>query len=402
MDSLADIIYKRIQSGKQIQEALGDGNGNTLALWLYSNDAKISGVSKIYKDVISDIASNQPENYVVWRALAKDIFEASNSINEKLIKNNITDYASVFRNDSSIPFDFEFSVDTMGVYITEPFASLSHNGSLVFIYEDLYKYFRKAALGSIDIEVNDTNSLNSFVYEKYAPYLYDESKREFMSFVDFLELNLHLVDLDAASFNKRKVETDREFEKRYDNELARYNAKCVNSFSKKADKAIIDGTGVDTVGWRDFSIQWHLNEKNVTRQAYNAIEKRDTTAKNIVYALINEKEDHFRRELYHNIAIDIFKDVLVSSETFALRLGKFDMIEIKIGREDYLGFLNEINPPSYVVFKGPLKKAKETLIAQSPESFTVQAELKKDSKSDNLKIGEERKNWESDKDDDDE
>lgn len=402
MDSLTEIIYKRIQSGKQIQDLLADGNGNTLALWLYNNDEKISGVSEIYDDVILDMEGNDPSNYIVWRDLAIDMFEASSSINEKLIKNNISDFTSIFRNASSIPFDFEFSVDTMGVYTTEPLAAVSHNGSLVLLHKDFYKYFRKAALGSIDIQVNDTNNLNSFVYEKYAPYLYDESTSEFMSFVDFLELNLHLTDIDAATFNNKKAETESLFEETYDYEFARYNAECVDSFKAKVNKAINDTTGVDTVAWRDFSIQWHLNEKRVTRQAAKAIEERDTTAKNVIYTLIFNKEDRFRKDLHDDIAMKIFKDVMVSSEIFALRLGKFNMIEIKIDREDYLGFLNEVNPPSYVVFKGPLNKAKEILIAQSPESFTAQGELKKDSKTGKWKIGEERKNWESDKDDDDE
>ena len=98
----------------------------------------------------------------------------------------------------------------------------------------------------------------------------------------------------------------------------------------------------------------------------------------------------------------IFKDIIVNTNSFALRLGKFKLLEIKIDREDYLGFLNEVRPPSYVVFKNPLINAKETLIAQSPENFTVQGELKWDAKVDEWEIGEERKNWESDRDDDDE
>ena len=129
-----------------------------------------------------------------------------------------------------------------------------------------------------------------------------------------------------------------------------------------------------------------------------AIDNEDLSrAKEELDTLMEEKKNHFRKSYSNEIAKLIFKDIIVNTNSFALRLGKFKLLEIKIDREDYLGFLNEVRPPSYVVFKNPLINAKETLIAQSPENFTVQRELKWH-KDNGWEIGEGRKNWKDDND----
>ena len=62
---------------------------------------------------------------------------------------------------------------------------------------------------------------------------------------------------------------------------------------------------------------------------------------------------------------------------------------IEISRDDYLGFLDGINPPWYAVFKGSLRNAKQTLIDQSPLALTVQGELKTADLG--IEVGDERK-----------
>ena len=524
---MAQLIHQRVKRGKKVKEILGDGNGNTLAIWLYTNNDELSKITRMY----SSQNAKAKMDYRIWQEISENVFDASTSINEKLKNYNIEDYTAIFRSASSNAFNFSFSIDTTGIYTTEELKPVTHNGSLVAVYEDFYQYYLKSTLGSIgnDDKINDSNPVNRFVYEKYASNLIDDSSKEFMPFVDFLELNLHLVNLNDASLKAKKLKAYKVAKEGFENAYAQNKENCKAAFdtlftngiesfmlkktedwalanleqpyiknelyrskvketievlfgaedtsartkfidavysvdslfkyttpedlkdqviNKRKEPAVYkviaemqpspehiafifssnnyqfiktleakfnaknkttlqdmasDSVQVDSAAWRAFSVTWDLHESKVISCVRTAIDNEDLSrAKEELDTLMEEKKNHFRKSYSNEIAKLIFKDIIVNTNSFALRLGKFKLLEIKIDREDYLGFLNEVRPPSYVVFKNPLINAKETLIAQSPENFTVQGELKWDAKVDEWEIGEERKNWESDRDDDDE
>ena len=89
-------------------------------------------------------------------------------------------------------------------------------------------------------------------------------------------------------------------------------------------------------------------------------------------AIVDENYNKVQRDIHNELVMDAFSDAIIETDNFNLRLGKFDVLAIEISRDDYLGFLDGINPPWYALFKGPLRSAKQTLINQSPLALTVQ------------------------------
>ncbi|MEC7268535.1 MAG: hypothetical protein VXV82_07945, partial [Bacteroidota bacterium] len=325
------------------------------------------------------------------RSIANNIFTSNKKISDKVKTVGIADIASMF-NDDIGPLTFTFSVDSSGYYITETFQKVSHEGSFVKIYEDLYTYYLKGVRGSIDLSTNDENKANASVYEKYAGNLFSNSTGRFMDFKDVLASNLHLVNLDENSFQDRLEAVEASFGETFNDA---YNQHKIEAF-KAFNMVIVDSTA-DSTAWQIFSIEWDMNFKKILSLASRVISDGigDDVSFGEFSVLVDENYNKVQRDIHNQLVMDAFSDAVIEKSNFNLRLGKFNVLEIEISRDDYLGFLDGINPPWYAFFKGPLRNAKQTLIDQSPLALTVQGELKPADSG--IEVGDERKNWASDK-----
>ena len=298
-------------------------------------------------------------------------------------------------NDDNGSLTYTFSVDSSGYYITEAFQKVSHKGSFVKIYKDLHTYYLKGVRGSIDLSTFDKNKANASVYEKYAGNLISSTTRRFMDFEDVLASNLHLVNLDKGTFQSRIEAVDASFDEIF---TETYNQRKVDAF--KAFNTILADTTTDSTSWQIFSIEWDMDFKNIISLANRVTTEQ--LGEDVTFgefgAILDENYTKVQRDIHNELVMEAFSDAIIETDNFNLRLGKFDVLAIEISRDDYLGFLNTMNPPGYALFKGPLRSAKQTLINQSPPALTVQAELK--TADSGIEVGDERKNWASDKKED--
>ena len=386
-DSLAQALYTRFSLGSQVASMLNGGNSNTLSLWLYTEDANANGFTKIYRNELEQNRSN----FNTWRSIANNIFTSNKKISDKVKTVGVVDIASMF-NDDIGPLTFTFSVDSSGYYITETFQKVSHEGSFVKIYEDLYTYYLKGVRGSIDLSTNDENKANASVYEKYAGNLFSNSTGRFMDFKDVLASNLHLVNLDKNSFQDRLEAVEANFDKTFNDA---YNQHKIEAF--KAFNAVLVDSTADSTAWQIFSIEWDMNFEKILSLASRVINDGigDDASFGEFSVLVDENYNKVQRDIHNQLVMEAFSDAVIENSNFNLRLGKFNVLAIEISRDDYLGFLDGINPPGYAFFKGPLRNAKQTLIDQSPLALTVQGELKPADSG--IEVGDERKNWASDK-----
>ena len=386
-DSLAQAIYARFALGNEILSMLNGGNSNTLSVWLYTQDSKADDLFTLYRN---ELELNK-SNFNSWRSIANNIFTSNKKISDKIKTVGIADITSMF-NDDNGPLTFTFSVDSSGYYITEAFQKVSHEGSFVKVYKDLHTYYLKGVRGSIDLTMFDKNKANASVYEKYAGNLISSSTRRFMDFKDVLASNLHLVNIDPKSFNERLEAVEESFEETF-NEA--YNQHKIDAF-KTFNSLRIDSM-TDSTAWQIFSIEWDMKVDKIISLS-NRINNEglgDDISFGEFGVLMDENYTKVQRDIHNQLVMDAFSDAVIETSNFNLRLGKFDVLGIEISRDNYLGFLDEMNPPGYVVFKGPLRSAKQTLIDQSPIALTVQGELK--SADSGIEVGDERKNWASDK-----
>ncbi|MBA99319.1 MAG: hypothetical protein CMN34_00155 [Saprospirales bacterium] len=386
-DSIARAIHTRFSLGSQVASKLNGGNSNTLSVWLYTQDSKADGFTKIYRNELEQNRSN----FNTWRSIANNIFTSNKKISDKVKTVGIADIASMF-NDDIGPLSFTFSVNSSGYYITEAFQKVSHEGSFIKIYEDLYTYYLKGVRGSIDLSTNDENKANASVYEKYAGNLFSNSSGRFMDFKDVLASNLHLVNLDENSFQSRLEAVEASFGETFNDA---YNQHKIEAF-KRFNTVIADSTA-DSTAWQIFSIEWDMNFEKILSLANRVTSDGigDDASFGEFSVLVDENYTKVQRDIHNQLVMDAFSDAVIEKSNFNLRLGKFNVLAIEISRDDYLGFLDGINPPGYVVFKGPLQNAKQTLINQSPAALTVQGELKPADSG--IEVGDERKNWASDK-----
>ncbi|HAB89792.1 MAG TPA: hypothetical protein DCF84_04590 [Bacteroidetes bacterium] len=386
-DSLAQAIHTRFSLGSQVVSMLNGGNSNTLSVWLYTQDSKADGFTKIYRN---ELEQNRGD-FNTWRSIANNIFTSNKKISDKVKTVGIVDIVSMF-NDDIGPLTFTFSVDSSGYYITEAFQKVSHEGSFVKIYQDLYTYYQKGVRGSINLSTNDENKANASVYEKYAGNLFSNSTRRFMDFKDVLASNLHLVNLDESSFQVRLEAVETSFEETFNDA---YNQHKIEAF--KAFNVVIADSTADSTAWQIFSIEWDMNFKKILSLANRVTNDGigDDASFEEFSILVDENYNKVQRDIHNQLVMDAFSDAVIEKSNFNLRLGKFNVLAIEISRDDYLGFLDGINPPGYAVFKGPLHSAKQTLIDQSPITLTVQGELKPAGSG--IEVGDERKNWASDK-----
>ena len=241
-DSLAQSIFERFSLGNQVLSMLNGGNSNTLSIWLYTQDSRADGFFKIYRN---ELEQNRT-NFNTWRLIANNIFTSNKKISDKIKTVGIADIASIF-NDDNGPLTFTFSVDSSGYYITEAFQKVSHDGSFVKIYKDLYTYYLKGVRGSIDLSTFDKNKANASVYEKYAGNLISSSTRRFMDFKDVLASNLHLVNLDKKAFQERLEAVEANFDKTFNDA---YNQHKVDAF--KAFNVVLLDTTSDSTSWQIF------------------------------------------------------------------------------------------------------------------------------------------------------
>ena len=141
----------------------------------------------------------------------------------------------------------------------------------------------------------------------------------------------------------------------------------------------------------DFSVEWDMDFEEIMSLASRVINDRigDDASFREFSVLMDDNYNKVQRDIYNQLVMDAFSDAVIEKSNFNLRLGKFDVLVIEISRDDYLGFLDGINPPWYAVFKGSLRNAKQSLVDQSPLALTVQGELK--SADLGIEVGDERK-----------
>ena len=386
-DSLAQTIFERFSLGNQVLSMLNGGNSNTLSIWLYTQDSRADGFFKIYRN---ELEQNRT-NFNTWRLIANNIFTSNKKISDKIKTVGIADITSIF-NDDNGPLTFTFSVDSSGYYITEAFQKVSHDGSFVKIYEDLYTYYLKGVRGSIDLSTYDKNKANASVYEKYAGNLISSSTRRFMDFKEVLASNLHLVNLDKKSFQQRLETVEASFDKSFSDA---YNQHKVDAF--KAFNVVLFDSTSDSTSWQIFSVEWDMDFEEIMGLASRVTNGKlgDEESFGAFSVLMDDNYNKVQRDIYNQLVMDAFSDAVIEKSNFNLRLGKFDVLAIEISRDDYLGFLDGINPPWYAVFKGSLRNAKQSLVDQSPLALTVQGELKLADLG--IEVGDERKNWDSGK-----
>ena len=389
-DSLAQAIYQRFALGEKVLSMLDGGNSNTLSVWLYTQDSKADGFQTLYRNELTQNLNN----FNTWRSIANNIFTSNKKISDKIKTVGIPDIASMF-NDDNGSLTYTFTVDSSGYYITEAFQKVSHEGSFVKIYKDLHTYYLKGVRGSIDLSTFDENKANASVYEKYAGNLISSTTRRFMDFEDVLASNLHLVNLDKGTFQSRIEAVDASFDEIF---TETYNQRKVDAF--KAFNTILADTTTDSTSWQIFSIEWDMDFKNIISLANRVTTEQ--LGEDVTFGefgtILDENYTKVQRDIHNELVMEAFSDAIIETDNFNLRLGKFDVLAIEISRDDYLGFLNTMNPPGYALFKGPLRSAKQTLINQSPPALTVQAELK--TADSGIEVGDERKNWASDKKED--
>ncbi len=213
-----------------------------------------------------------------------------------------------------------------------------------------------------------------------------------MDFKDVLVSNLHLVNLDENSFQDRLEAVEVSFGETFNDA---YNQHKIEAF--KAFNAVLVDSTADSTAWQIFSIEWDMNFKDILSLASLVINDGigDDASFGEFSVLVDENYNKVQRDIHNQLVMDAFSDAVIEKSNFNLRLGKFNVLAIEISRDDYLGFLDGINPPWYAFFKGPLRNAKQTLIDQSPLALTVQGELKPADSG--IEVGDERKNWASDK-----